>query len=349
MFYLYKQCLNERVGTTNARNAVCSEVARRWQSCLIVILLLSSFQSVWAQHTVQITTTNLAASDCSDRVLTGVVSGGIGPFEYAWNSSPPSSVFLGDGNSITVSPTVSTTYRLFVYDDATGITVRTTVTVTPRITGDFEISPPANIITPNGDGFNDTWQVRSPDNGFAPIRANAYSLQIYNRWGTQVYSTYYQENSVGPGIVGGQIQWNAAGASSNGVYYWYLTLYNCDKSQSYNGTVEIFGLGGRAAANTAPLSSQVLAIYPNPVSDELTIRPAQLLHGDPALAERDAKQTSTDEYRVELVDKFSQVQRSISSHEAEVRLDVRSLPEGTYFLHLTQGKKTTRQQIKVSH
>jgi gliding motility-associated-like protein len=346
MLYLYKQCLNERI--TNARHAVRLEGAHRWQSWLIVILFLSSFQSVWAQHTVQITTTNLAASDCSDRVLTGVVRGGIGPFEYAWNSSPPSSVFLGDGNSITVSPMVTTTYRLFVYDDATGITVRTTVTVTPRVTGDFEISPPPNVMTPNGDGINDTWQVRSPNNGFAPIRANAYGLQIYNRWGTQIYSTYYQENSVGPGIVGGQIQWNAAGASSNGVYYWYLTLYNCDKSQSYNDTVDIFGLAGRAAS-TATLSSQALAIYPNPVSDELTIRPAQLLHGDLALAERDAKQTSTAEYRVELVDKFSQVQRSMSSREAEVRLDVRSLPEGTYFLHLTQGRKTTRQQIKVSH
>jgi gliding motility-associated-like protein len=205
-------------------------------------------------------------------------------------------------------------------------------------------------MTPNGDGINDTWQVRSPNNGFEPIRAYGYGLNIYNRFGTMIYSTYYQENSVGPGLVGGQIQWDGSGAPSDGVYYWYMTLYNCDGTQSYNGTVSIFDLNGRAAPTNPATSAQSLVIYPNPVSDQLTIRPGQLLNGDPTVIENGFKSNiTTDEYQVKLVDKFSQVQRSVISRDPEVKLDVRSLPEGIYFLQLTQGRKTTRHQVKVSH
>ncbi|OWP61576.1 hypothetical protein CDA63_18710 [Hymenobacter amundsenii] len=60
-----------------------------------------------------------------------------------------------------------------------------------------------NIITPNGDGRNDRFEIV----GLGP---DAWSLTVFNRWGQSVYTTHYYRQ-----------EWDAVGLA-NGVYYYWL-------------------------------------------------------------------------------------------------------------------------------
>lgn len=74
------------------------------------------------------------------------------------------------------------------------------------------------IITPNNDGLNETFVLPGQD-------PTAWSLQIYTRWGRQIYQQTRYDNS-----------WKAEGQPA-GVYY-YL-LHNTQTGQRYKGWVEV--------------------------------------------------------------------------------------------------------------
>jgi gliding motility-associated-like protein len=74
-----------------------------------------------------------------------------------------------------------------------------------------------NIITPNGDGRNDAFQV-------VGLEPGAWRLEVYSRWGRLVY----EQASYRSG------QWQAEGQSA-GVYYYRLSR----GSQQYQGWVEV--------------------------------------------------------------------------------------------------------------
>ncbi|MFT4525677.1 MAG: gliding motility-associated-like protein [Bacteroidia bacterium] len=65
-----------------------------------------------------------------------------------------------------------------------------------------------NVFTPNGDTYNDTWDIRTSDVG-------DFHAAIYNRWGTLVWET-----------TSPQVSWdgstNAGVEASAGVYYYYI-------------------------------------------------------------------------------------------------------------------------------
>ncbi len=72
-----------------------------------------------------------------------------------------------------------------------------------------------NVITPNGDGNNDVWVIENFDPSIS------HTLNIYNRWGNEVYSTSGYQND-----------W--AGADlPHGVYY-YVLNYN---GEGYHGNI----------------------------------------------------------------------------------------------------------------
>lgn len=75
-----------------------------------------------------------------------------------------------------------------------------------------------NIITPNGDGFNETFYIEG-------IKPENWTLEIYNRWGKFVYKAYSYDNN-----------WNADGLS-DGTYYYLLT--SKVTSQKHKGWVEV--------------------------------------------------------------------------------------------------------------
>ena len=83
--------------------------------------------------------------------------------------------------------------------------------------GDFEIS---NLLTPNGDGQNDTWQIEDAN------LIMGCSVKIYNRWGQPVYETTDYHN-----------EWDGTkdgDALPDGVYFYSILCQDKDYSGSIN-------------------------------------------------------------------------------------------------------------------
>ena len=83
--------------------------------------------------------------------------------------------------------------------------------------GDFEIS---NLLTPNGDGQNDTWQIEDAN------LIMGCSVKIYNRWGQPIYETTDYHN-----------EWDGTkdgDALPDGVYFYSIKCQDKDYSGSIN-------------------------------------------------------------------------------------------------------------------
>lgn len=74
------------------------------------------------------------------------------------------------------------------------------------------------VITPNGDGLNDTFRA-------AGLYAPAWQLQVFNRWGRRVFAQEHYDNGWG-----GQ-------AGTAGTYYYVLT--NPVTGEHYKGVVQV--------------------------------------------------------------------------------------------------------------
>ena len=83
---------------------------------------------------------------------------------------------------------------------------------------EFEIS---NILTPNGDGQNDTWKVSDP------TVIDGCNVTIYNRWGEPVYETADYNNEWG-GTKNNEVL-------PDGVYFYAI---KCD-SKEYTGSINL--------------------------------------------------------------------------------------------------------------
>ena len=130
---------------------------------------------------------------------------------YSW--SPSAGLSCTNCPNPTASPTESTTYYVNV-TDSEGCSEVTSITIDVI---DQNIVIP-NVITPNGDGKNDIFLIKNleyyPDS----------KLEVFNRWGTKVYTTSNYLND-----------WDGGG-QSDGVYYYVLTLSTGTK---YHGFLQI--------------------------------------------------------------------------------------------------------------
>ena len=152
-------------------------------------------------------------------IFTG--SGGVG---YTWN--------FGDG-----SPTTSGQNTSHIYTTAGTYTITltvssgppnncldvTTIVITIFIPSSIIIP---NIITPNGDGFNDEFRVKS-------VGLGREEMMIYNRWGKKVF-TWNQVNGY----------WDGKDASreySDGVYFYVFSADGAGDGKHYDrhGTVTV--------------------------------------------------------------------------------------------------------------
>ena len=76
-----------------------------------------------------------------------------------------------------------------------------------------------NTFTPNGDGFNDTWVIGSPEGGTLG-QAYPYSVvEVFNRWGEIVYSSAEGYSRPWDGTSNGK-------ALPMDSYYYIITLNN---------------------------------------------------------------------------------------------------------------------------
>ncbi len=90
-----------------------------------------------------------------------------------------------------------------------------------------------NIITPNGDGANDRFEIKNVETWLT-----TRSVQIFNRWGSPVFETTSYDNAVaweGKDQSGKQL--------ADGVYFYIIEVYDqpSGKRKTYNGQITIMG------------------------------------------------------------------------------------------------------------
>jgi gliding motility-associated-like protein len=134
---------------------------------------------------------------------------GSGGTTYKWLPAD----FLSDPNSSNpvASPKETITYTVIVTNDD-GCTDSAQVTVEVDFDADFDIP---NLITPNGDGFNDVW-----DLSIIPEIQNA-QITVFNRYGWEVFKSNNYNNNWG-GTFNGEIL-------PDGVYVFIIDFANEDR------------------------------------------------------------------------------------------------------------------------
>ncbi|HRT89848.1 MAG TPA: gliding motility-associated C-terminal domain-containing protein, partial [Bacteroidales bacterium] len=118
---------------------------------------------------VTATVVDASCPDVRDGSITLAITGGTVPYTALWN----------DGVTGTTRSAGDSTYTVIVLDN-NGCAVNLDVTVTFTGTNCLQIP---EVITPNGDGKNDTWIIRNI--GLYPDA----EVFVYNRWGRLVYRT----------------------------------------------------------------------------------------------------------------------------------------------------------------
>ena len=265
-------------------------------------------------HTVSLSASNAAPNSCSARVVAASVSGGSGDYTYFWTSDPVSTVDLGDGPSITVSPEVVTTYTVAVRDNGNNQFATASIVVGRVLQGPFSVTIP-NAFTPNGDGINDVWEVLDGGGGTGPLNAYRYELTIRNASNQTVYSRSETLTSGTEGWVGGDIGWNGRvnGTGSivpGGFYQYSLRLYNCSGNQLYQATLFVLGV---------PSATAVL-VYPNPAADQVQVMYAE------------AENVAT--YEIVIRDKNGVPVINNQTTGQVSTIDVQALQEGAYFISI---------------
>lgn len=158
-----------------------------------------------------------AGLDSTIALGSSIVLNGLGGVSYSW------SPITGLDNSFIANPVATplvTTDYILTVTNANGCTDMDTVKITVESDFNFMV---ANMVTPNGDGYNDTWYVENielyPDNEVA----------IFDRNGQEVFRTTSYANT-----------WDGTYSGSSvpdGTYY-YVIKFN-DTGKTLKGSVTI--------------------------------------------------------------------------------------------------------------
>ncbi len=129
---------------------------------------------------------------------------------------------LANTPKFTVSPTKTTTYYLWSIDFKFEHTYDSVTVYVEQCDIDLEIP---NVFTPNGDGFNDHFMIRNPN------QVN-YLIDVYNRWGNLVFQG--NQNYFWNGTFNGE-------PAPTGTYFYVLkaTTQDGTYSKDFHGTVTI--------------------------------------------------------------------------------------------------------------
>ena len=141
-----------------------------------------------------------------------------GGMSYVWDDLP--GLTSTDIANPKASPKTSFTYKLTVYNEYCFDSDEISITI-DRCLKDIP-EPIPQVISPNGDGANDFWEIKDVD------YFSKNNLTIYNRWGNKVYAASPYDNT-----------WSGKSTKGNdlpdGTYYFVLDL-GIDK-QPYVGFI----------------------------------------------------------------------------------------------------------------
>jgi gliding motility-associated-like protein/uncharacterized repeat protein (TIGR01451 family) len=148
--------------------------------------------------------------------LNGNAATGSGDYEYSWEPAG----FLRDNTlpqAVTIPLDTGMTFTLTVKDLASGCSGLDTVRVTVRskpVSAEESCIIIHNVITPNGDGTNDTWYIDCIEN--FPLNR----VLIFDRWGDRINEFENYNNTT--------IAWNGTNGQGkpvpDGTYYYVLTI-----------------------------------------------------------------------------------------------------------------------------
>lgn len=158
-----------------------------------------------------------AGNDVSISKGSGTMLSASGGVTYLW--SPSSSLSDPSIANPVATPAETTEYTVQV-TDALGCTATDAVVVS--VIDDFKLEA-MNVLTPNGDGVNDTWKIKNIENYGSAM------VYVYDRNGVEVFSAREYAND-----------WNgSAGADllPDGTYY-YLVKFS-DSDVAYTGSLTI--------------------------------------------------------------------------------------------------------------
>ncbi|PCJ27832.1 MAG: hypothetical protein COA97_02535 [Flavobacteriales bacterium] len=178
------------------------------------------FTSIQVQTVIITSSPVPIITECNQTVADVEITstGGTSPYNYD---------LVGIGTSSTGSYTNVPQGNYILYTtDSNGCTDTNQVTITP-----FECPPPspAEVITPNGDGINDTWVIYNiqfyPDN----------EVFVFDRWGQRVYHKNEYDNLDG---------WDVKylGGNMPVTTYYYILKVNLEKSDDlvFKGAISVF-------------------------------------------------------------------------------------------------------------
>ncbi|MBX2962232.1 MAG: HYR domain-containing protein [Cyclobacteriaceae bacterium] len=122
---------------------------------------------------------------------------------------------------------VGTTDVIYTASDGLGNSAQCSFTIMVR-PGFFEVEIP-KLITPNGDGVNDTWEIKNIQ------RASSNSVTVFDRWGSVIYqATGYNNQSV---VWAGQNKNNAL--VPTGTYFYIVEAITGNEKFRWEGFIEV--------------------------------------------------------------------------------------------------------------
>lgn len=99
-----------------------------------------------------------------------------------------------------------------------------------------------NVITPNGDGFNDVFAIENLNTNVNPEDPDQYrnnKLYIYDRWGKKVYEAHNYDTFAKNGTIQQGSQYFDGLNLPDGVYYYSFYYKGKAKTVNYNGSLTI--------------------------------------------------------------------------------------------------------------
>jgi hypothetical protein len=207
--------------------------------------------------------------------------------------------------------------------------------------GDVNLNPlPIKVGTPvfdipsftNSENGMPFWCSNATGNSFTLENTNhtgVYEARLLNYPSLTVFAT---NNNAYPGS-------DVFGYVPAGYYVFQIrATNNCGTSDWIETEVE-----STDCSNNFRISSNY-TLYPNPANDEITIEYTALQGGENLSKPLQQKDVKLYNQKGEIL-----LSSLWKENEQKLRLETKNVPDGTYYLHITEGKETIKKQIIIKH